>query len=311
MTVYEIHPDERTLVGSFSRDYPPILEIDSGDTVVYETLDASWSRADGTSFKALTEADHAERNLGHAMCGPVAVRDAEPGDVLEIRIERVRPGPWGWTWAGPRREVHQRVGIEDEALIDWRIDVDAGRAAGDIGMTVPIAPFMGVMGNAPAEPGVHSSVPPRRVGGNIDCRELIAGSTLWLPVEMPGALFSVGDGHAAQGDGEVAQTAIECPMEEVRLTFYVCKDLEFAYPRANTPAGYATMGFGATLEEATATALAAMLDHIQAEYGVERAQASALASTVVSLRVTQIVNEVVGVHAVLPQGAIEVSPDRS
>jgi len=164
---------------------------------------------------------------------------------------------------------------------------------------------MGVLGNAPGEAGPHSTAPPRRVGGNLDCRELITGSTLWLPVEVDGALFSVGDGHARQGDGEVGQTAMECPMERVELTFGVREGGNWLAPRARTEEGYLTLGLGETLDEAAEMALAGMLDHLCGELHVERPEAMALASLVVDLRVTQVVNGgTVGAHAVLPHGMV-------
>lgn len=131
------------------------------------------------------------------------------------------------------------------------------------------------------------------------------GSRLYLPVQVPGALFSVGDGHALQGDGEVSGTAIECPMERVALTFRLHPDLHLTTPRAETPAGQITFGFHEDLNEATLLALEAMLALLEEQYGVSRHEALALASLVVDLRVTQMVNGVSGVHAVLPPGAIK------
>ncbi|MDQ2743369.1 MAG: acetamidase/formamidase family protein, partial [Chloroflexota bacterium] len=247
---------------------------------------------------------------GHALTGPVFVRGAMPGDVLEVRIDRVRPGPWGSTWGGPRQGFHRAIGIEAEAVIHWRIDADAGTATdiGDLGLRIPIRPFMGVMGNCPAGEGDHATGPPRRVGGNIDCRELVEGSVLWLPIEVEGALFSMGDGHAAQGDGEISQTAIECPMEEVTLTFDVRRDLPISSPCAMTPAGFITIGIGETLDGAIPSALGPMLDYLEREQRLTRAQALILASLVVSVRVTQLVNGTVGIHAILPPNAFDRLP---
>src|SRR5262249_27990162 len=149
-----------------------------------------------------------------------------------------------------------------------------------------------------------STSPRRRHGGNLDCRELVAGSTLYLPVPVADALFSVGDGHAAQGDGEVGGTAIECPMQRVDLTFDLRDDLPLRAPVARTPAGWLTVGLGSTVDDATYAALEGMFDLLGRLYRVPLADAVALASVAVDLRVTQIVNQVVGVHAVLPTGAI-------
>jgi acetamidase/formamidase len=305
MTTHTIEPDARTTHGGFDRDREPVLSIDPGDTVVLRTLDASWGHVGNWLFD-LPIPDFSpplEQGPGHALCGPIYVRGAEPGDVLEIEIGAIRPGPWGHTFGG----ANPALRAEPEVRIGWRIDAARGTATdiNGLGITITLRPFMGVMGNAPGAPGRHSSTPPRRVGGNLDCRELVAGSTLRLPVEVDGALFSVGDGHAVQGDGEVSYTAIECPMEGVELSFHLRKDVPIAAPEAITPAGYLTMGIGATLDIATTMAVNAMLDHMERTYRLGRSEALALASLVVNLRVTQIVNQTVGVHAVLPPDAFE------
>ena len=156
----------------------------------------------------------------------------------------------------------------------------------------------------PDEPGMHPTFPPRFCGGNIDCKELVAGSILYLPISVPEALFSVGDGHAIQGDGEVSGVAIECPMERVDLTFHLRNDLHLTTPRAHTPSGWITLGFHENLHEASVLALEAMLDLMGEHYHLPRPQALALASLVVDLHVTQNANGVLGVHAVLPHEAI-------
>jgi acetamidase/formamidase len=296
--------------GCWNRDFPPVLTIDPGDTVIYSTLDAGWGyvgRIRGYPVVELTR--EPGRDEGHALNGPLAVRGAKPGDTLVVHIEAVRPGPWGFTWAGPRPQLPRYDLVDgEEVRIDWRIHADAGIATDEngLGVELRLRPFMGVMGNAPAEPGDHSTAPPRPVGGNLDCRELIAGSTLFLPVAVEGALFSLGDGHATQGDGEVGQTAIECPMEEVRLRFELRRDRQLDAPEAETPAGYLTMGMGETLDEAASMALAGMLSHLQRQFGLTRAQAMALASVAVDLRVTQVVNQQPGVHAILPPDVVSV-----
>ncbi len=138
----------------------------------------------------------------------------------------------------------------------------------------------------------------------MDCKELVAGSSLFLPIAVPGGLFSTGDGHAAQGDGEVSGTAIECPMEQVDLTFFLHSDMRMTTPHAHTPAGWLTMGFDEDIDEATFRALEAMVALIGEQFRMTKQNALALASVVVDLRVTQIVNGVCGVHAMLPHGAV-------
>jgi acetamidase/formamidase len=308
MATYDLIPERRTLHGHFSRDLAPVLEINSGDTVRFTTLDVAWGApAPAGAAMGLPPAGvvrDADLDAGHALVGPVAIRGAEPGMTLEVQIGELRPGPWGTTWTSHRLPWYKYLSVERFSETRWTLDDARAMATSDKGHTVKLRPFLGIMGNAPAEPGRHSTVPPRAVGGNIDCRELVSGATLWLPVAVAGALFSAGDGHALQGDGEVAGTAIEAPFELAELTFTVRPDLHLRTPRANTPAGWLTLGFGRTLEDATAVALGAMLDLMVEQHGLTRDDALALASLVVDLHITQIVNNIVGVHAVLPHGAL-------
>jgi acetamidase/formamidase len=205
-------------------------------------------------------------------------------------------------WPSP---VNERYGLLDRgAILTWELDPVAMTGRDQHGHTVALRPFLGVLGMPPPEPGRHSTIPPRVHGGNLDCRELVAGSTLYLPIPVDGGLFSVGDGHAAQGDGEVGGTAIECPMDRVDLTFGLREDLPIATPVARTPAGWLTMGLGDTLDDAAFAALEAMFALLGRLYGLDRPDAVALASVAVDLRVTQVVNQVVGAHAVLAPGAI-------
>jgi acetamidase/formamidase len=295
----------------FDRSLAPILEIDPGDSVVFRTLDASWGRNARKAGVDLPGIDLGDlQPEGHALCGPVFVRGAFPGSVLEIAIDEVRPERWGWTWAGPRPWYPgYDMGIKEDTLVGWDIDGNAGlaRDTHGMGITIPIQPFMGVMGNALSESGRHPTQPPRRVGGNIDCRELQVGSSLYLPIEVEGALFSVGDGHAAQGDGEVSQTAVECSMQRVRLTFRVRTDLEIDAPEADTPAGHVTLGLGETLDEAAQKALETMLTYLERTHALRRNEAMVIASVAVSLRITQVVNRTLGVHAVLARDALKQS----
>lgn len=310
MATYTIEPERRTLHGSFSREFSPVLTIDSGDTVRYRTLDAGWGleplvSLDLPRWTFMPRDDQSDE--GHALCGPVAVRGAQPGMTLEVQINDIRPGTFGLTIAGPRErdnEDNRRLGIEHATLHRWTLDADTMIGRNQYGHTLTLRPFMGVMGMPPGEPGIHSTIPPRFCGGNMDCKELVAGSTLYLPIPVPGALFSVGDGHALQGDGEVCGVAIECPMELVDLTFRLRDDVRLGTPRANTPAGWLTLGFHEDLNEASVIALIAMLDLLQEQYGLPRPDALAMASLVVDFRVTQFVNGVRGMHALLPHGAI-------
>jgi acetamidase/formamidase len=305
---YEVEPDKSTLRGWFSPDYEPVLTVDPGDRVRFRTLDCWWSAGpyEGGHIRDRARVPEYPEGAGHALCGPVAVRGATPGSVLSVRVDTVRPARWGTTFAGGRASAfNDRYGLVDaHTVLSWELDQQAMTGRDQYGHTVALRPFMGVMGLPPAEPGEHSTIPPRWHGGNLDCKELVAGSTLYLPVTVDGALFSVGDGHAAQGDGEVGGTAIECPMDAVELTFGVRSDWELATPVAHTPAGWLTLGLGSTVDDATYAALEAMFALLRRLFGVSKPDAVALASVAVDLRVTQIVNQTVGVHAVLPPGAI-------
>ncbi|GAB4459712.1 MAG: acetamidase/formamidase family protein [Armatimonadaceae bacterium] len=313
MASYFIEPERRTLHGHWSRDLPPVETVHSGDTVTFRTLDASWALEPRTEqwfgTNEFSPRD-SRRDRGHALCGPVAVRGAEPGMTLAIRFDEIRPADWGWTLAGGKtNERNQVFQVQDTMVCHrWCIDPEAGFATNQHGHRVAIRPFMGVVGLAPAKRGIHDTRPPRTVGGNIDCKELVVGSTLYLPIEVSGALFSLGDGHAAQGDGEVSGFALECPMERVTVTLTVLPDQKVTTPCAETPTGYLTMGFDHKLDRATEQALNALLDYITTRYNVSRPDAYALASVAADLRVTQIVNDVQGVHAFLPHDAIQTNP---
>ena len=216
------------------------------------------------------------------------MRGARAGQTLAVRIDEVRPGPWGVTLTEPPHEIR------------WELDGVVGRGGG---RTVLLAPFLGVLGMPPAEPGVHSTIPPRPCGGNIDCKELVAGTTLFLPIPVDGALFSAGDGHARQGDGEVSGTAIECPAQ-AQLTLDVRDDLALDWPVARTADSWLTFGFHEHLGRAARIAVDGMLDLMERELGLDRSDALGFASVVVDLRVTQVVNDRLGVHAVLRDDAL-------
>jgi acetamidase/formamidase len=280
--LHELPLERRTLHGHFSRDLEPVVTVDPGDSVAISVPNAGWRVDSGDRFEPIDE----ELDTGHALAGPVEVRGARAGQTLAVRIDEVRPGPWGVTF-GNEHEVR------------WEL---AGSLARSGRFTVATQPFLGVVGMPPPEAGIHSTIPPRRWGGNIDCKELVAGTTLFLPIPVEGALVSAGDMHAAQGDGEVSRTAIECP-GRATLTLDL-RDERLEWPRARTADSWIAFGFGDDLDEAAKVATDAMLGLLQELHGVSRDEALALASVVVDLRVTQVVNEVLGVHAVLRDDAL-------
>lgn len=302
MTLHEIPLERRTLHGHFSCDLEPVLTIESGDTIAFSSFDSGWHVEPGVNFEPRDD----KLDAGHALIGPVEIRGGRAGQTLEVAVERVVPGSWGWCAAGDwSSPLNERLGLVTGGVsLRWALDTERGIGREERGREVDLAPFLGVMGMPPSEPGTHSTAPPRPSGGNIDCKELVAGTRLYLPIAVDGALFSAGDCHARQGDGEVSQLAIECPLERAELTLTVHEEPTLRTPIAWTPDGWLSFGFDEDLDEAAAIAIDAMLELMGREHELQRAEALALASVVVDLRVTQVVNGVLGVHAVLPHGAI-------
>jgi acetamidase/formamidase len=302
--IHEIPLERRTLHGHFSPELAPVLTIDSGDRVGFSCLDAGWNAEPGRKFDPRDE----RLDEGHALIGPIEIRGARAGQTLEVGIETVRVGSWGATFAGGwSTSLNDRLGVnEGDHAVRWTLDAEAGVGRDETGREVDLQPFPGVLGMPPPTPGVHSTGPPRVWGGNIDCKELVAGTTLFLPIPVNGAHFSAGDGHARQGDGEVSQTAIECPLDKLELTLTVREEPVLETPVAWTPAAWLTFGFDEDLDEAAAIATDAMLDLMGRQLGLGRRDALAFASVVVDLRITQLVNGVKGVHAVLAHDAIRI-----
>jgi len=319
--VHHLSP-EQGVHGFVSRDVKPALTIDSGDTVVFQTLDSGWGAfeqsAHFTEPKEFSPRD-LNRDVAHALTGPVEIRGARSGMALEVRLKRIQPGHWGWS-AGPRlpAQLDARLGIAGgasgpPALIQvprgdhatyWDLQPERAVGISRSGYELRLNPFMGIMGVPLDKPGVQSTFPPTPCGGNMDCRELVAGSVLFLPIALPGALFFTGDGHAVQGDGEVAGPALNCPMK-VEIEFVLRTDLALTLPRARTTEGWLTFGFHQDLDEAAAIAALEMVKLMTEQYSQTSKEALSLASLVVHLRVTQMVNGVRGVHAVLPHGALK------
>jgi acetamidase/formamidase len=289
--IHELPLERATLHGHFSRDLPPVLTVDPGDSVRFRALNAGWRWEPDREF--VEERDPEGPDGGHALSGPIEVRGARAGQTLSVRLDEIRPGPWGVTFG-------------DGELFQWQVDAGAGTATDDRGATVSLAPFLGVIGTPPCEPGVWSTIPPRRCGGNIDCRLLVAGSTLYLPIENDGVLLSVGDGHGTQGDGEVSGTAIECPLAAAQVTVDLGDGPELRMPIARTADAWITFGFDRDLDVAAELATETMLDLIERELGTDRKHALALASVAVDLAVTQLVNDAKGVHAILRDDRVEI-----
>jgi len=281
----------------WDRDLEPVLAVMSGTTVEFVMSDPSGGQLSPTS----TAADLAELDLASIppIYGPVYVDGAEPGDALQVKVVNLKIGDWGWTAVFPGFGL-----LEDEfpepALHIWQLDAaNLTPAEFAPGIKVPLHPFLGVMGVAPGEAGRHAVINPRHVGGNLDVRDLTVGSTLLLPVEVPGALFSCGDGHAAQGDGEVCGSALETPVTAT-LRFDVIKQANLRMPRfvSQSPAikrhlehGYdVTCGVDADLMTAARIAVGDMVDSLAAQTGMTRLDAYILCSVCGDLRISEIVD---------------------
>ncbi len=276
----------------------PVATVAPGDEIGFETVDSSGGQLSPES----TVADVAGLDFSkvNPVTGPVWVDGAEPGDALRITILGYEPSGWGWTALIPSFGLLADQ-FPEPALELWKYDsANLAPAAYGPGGRVPLKPFAGTIGVAPGEVGGHSILPPRRVGGNMDIRDLSAGTVLYLPVEVAGALFSIGDTHAAQGDGEVCGTAIESPMA-VALRFDLEKDAGLAFPRFETPGpvsrhldakGYhVTTGIGPDLMVATRDAVAGMIDLLGRLHGLGAEAAYMLCSVTADLRISEVVDQ--------------------
>ena len=284
--------DDSTVHYQWDRDLPPRLTIDPGETVTLDCRDAG----DGYygPSRSLAEMSKPRQSKGHPLTGPVHVRGAEPGDSLAIEILDFAHKGWGWTRCGPTGGL-----LPGEFAFTIKIwELQDGFAEFKPGIRIPLEPFCGIMGVALGEPGGHTTMPPRSSGGNMDIRHLVAGSTLFLPVYAPGALFSAGDCHAAQGDGEVCLTGIEAPMRvTLRMGLrkgYAIPGPEFLTPspltRTDTHGCFATTGIGPDLLEGCRAAIRNMVQHLVRERGLTREEAYLLCSVAVDLKISEVVD---------------------
>ena len=276
---------------------PPVQTAAPGDAVHVECIDAS--NGHFTPRSTVSDVSTLPFETINPVTGPVFIDGAEPGDILVVHIEAFYPSGFGWTANIPGFGLLADA-FPDPALKIWDYskELEGPALFSDIAR-VPMKPFVGTIGIAPAEPGNHSIVPPRRVGGNMDIRDLSAGTTLYLPVEVPGALFSAGDTHAAQGDGEVCGTAIESPME-LDLRFDLIKGQPLKFPRFETAepvtrhldrAGYeVSTGIGPDLMGGARDAVSGMIDHLCAARGLSAVDAYMLCSVCGDLRISEIVD---------------------
>jgi acetamidase/formamidase len=296
--------------GYFDGSLPPAITVDSGDRVDIEciTTDPEWLPKSG-DYEILPDItlvhEKAKRGSGnHILTGPVAVRGAAVGDVLEVRILDIQLRmDWGFNLFRP----YGGTLPEDfpyQKIIYVRLNREENVAVLPSGLKVPMAPFFGQLAVAPPRAfGRQNSKEPREFGGNIDCKNLTAGSTIYLPVWNEGALFSTGDGHAAQGHGEVNGTAIETSLKGA-FEFRVRKDLGWKLPRAETPTHLIAFGLDWDLDDAARQALRQMIDWIVTLTKISNDEAYSLCSFACDLHVTQTVNNIKGVHAMIPKAVL-------
>lgn len=272
----------------WSAAIPPVLRVPPGTVIEAYTAEASAGQltaASGVGDLATLSFDPI-----HPLTGPVYVEGAEPGDVLAVTLHEIEVGDWGWTAVVPGFGF-----LADEFTEPWlrtfELGPDATHAEFGDGIRVPLRPFAGVMGVAPATDSMLSTIPPRRNGGNMDNRHMTAGTTVYFPVLVEGALFSLGDTHAAQGDGEVSGTAIEAPMRVVYELGLVKAPADAPVePQYETADVYAVTAFAPTLDEAARKATRYMVDYLVAAHGLERTEAYVLASLAADLRIAEVVD---------------------
>jgi len=277
--------------------FPPVLKIAPGESVEFQIRDASNGQLTPTSgVDAVAKIDLA---LVNPVTGPVYIDGAEPGDALKVTVLSFKPSGWGWTANIPGFGLLAEH-FPDAALHQWKYQPDGQTPAMfGPGGRVPLRPFTGTIGVAPKAPGLHSIVPPREVGGNMDVRDIAEGCELYLPIEVKGALFSVGDTHAAQGDGEVCGTAIESPID-VALKFDLVKKAGLKYPRYTTSGpvsrhndakGYeVTTGIGPDLMQGAKAAVSGMIDLLSKRYKMAPVEAYMLCSVCADLKISSIVD---------------------
>ena len=271
----------------FSATIPPALRVPSGAVVEVHTKEAT----DGQLTVESTAADVANVDFDpiHPLTGPVYVEGAEPGDVLAVTLLDIEVGDWGWAAVVPGFGF-----LADRFtapyLKTFRIAPGATEARFDENITIPLAPFPGVMGVAPATDSLLSTIPPRANGGNMDNRHLTAGTTVYFPVFVEGALFSVGDTHAAQGDGEISGTAIEAPMRIVYRVEVLKGHRPIAEPQYETDEYYGVTAYGTTIDEAARKAAEYMVDYLEGEHGLARTDAYVLASLAADFKISEVVD---------------------
>lgn len=305
MTLHTLPAGPDTVrVGVIDRAHAPVLTVDSGDRVELQTW-GLWANGviPGDSYERIValKAQYAGKGP-HSITGPIAVRGARAGMLLRVDLEALQLGPHGFNLITPPPASRGLLSHEFPEGQIRHFLFDHREMSTELlpGFRIPLRPFLGILGVAPAAHGPHISSVPGPFGGNMDCVDLVAGCTVYLPIWVDGALFYAGDAHAAQGSGEVCQTAIETSMDRVRLRLTVVEQARLPRPHAVADTHLLTMGFHEDLRQAAIQAVDDMVTWLALEYGFTRADAYVLCSLQADLMVTQAVNKTNGVHARLP-----------
>ena len=283
----QFHLTREQTHNKWSRDILPVLRVPSGAVIEVETEEAT----DGQLTAASTAADipNVAFDPIHPLTGPVFVQDAQPGDVLAVTLHEIEVGDWGWAAVFPGFGFLADE-FDEPWLRTWRFEPGQAVARFNERIAIPLRPFAGVMGVAPATDSMLSTIPPRANGGNMDNRHLVAGTTVYFPVFVEGALFSIGDTHAAQGDGEVSGTGIEAPMRIVYEVNVLKGGRKIEEPQYETAREYAVTAFATTIDEAAKKATRYMIDYLVREHGLTRTEAYVLCSLAADLKISEVVD---------------------
>lgn len=296
---------ETTQWGWFDNAQPPVMHIASGDTVVLETMMHSHNQViPGKTIDEIKKlrTDHPGRGP-HTLTGPIYVEGAEPGDLLKVKINKIVPRAYGTNFNIPGMFGQFPTEFQDGQVKYFYLDMDRKVTEFVPGIEIPLRPFPGTLGVARAEPGRYSSVPPGPYAGNMDIRELTEGTTLYVPVLVPGALLWTGDSHAAQGNGEVNLTALETAYKEMSITVDVIKGQALAWPRIETPTSWITMGYDKDLNKALDILKAETATFLAAQRKLSSDKALALIPKVADCRIAEVVNINKGVYCMNPKSA--------
>ncbi len=307
---------ETTQWGWFNNAQPPVLHVDSGDSIVFETMMHSHNQVvPGTTIEQIKKLRTDFPGRGpHTLTGPVYIEGAEPGDTLKVRINKIVPRAYGTNFNVPGMFGEFPSKFPEGQVKYFYLDLERKVAEFAPGIEIPLAPFPGTIGVARAEPGQYSSVPPGRYAGNIDVRDLREGATLYVPVFVKGALLWTGDSHAAQGNGEINLTALETAYKEMNVTVEVIKNMKLEWPRIETKDAWITLGIDRDLNKALEIQMSETSKLLSEQRSLDNGQAQKMMMATWDCRITQVVDVNKGIHCFSAKGAkaarkIEALPD--